>query len=114
MLGTSPILGQALEHAWDKPALGTGPLTCLGHAGSLFLRIGYPGTISALPAPTVFQHHLPVDLLIRFDLPSCTSLFSLHPVMYHTPCMVPTSCCTGQHQLPCFCSSLLIVFISTA
>ena len=34
MLGTSPLLGQALQHAWAKPALGTGPSTCLGHARS--------------------------------------------------------------------------------
>ena len=27
MLGTSPLLGQALQHAWDMLALGTGPLS---------------------------------------------------------------------------------------
>ena len=26
MLGTGPLLGQALQNAWDRPALGTGPL----------------------------------------------------------------------------------------
>ena len=31
---SSPLLGQALPHAWDKPALGTGPSTCLGQARS--------------------------------------------------------------------------------
>ena len=25
MLGTGPLLGQALENAWDRPALGTSP-----------------------------------------------------------------------------------------
>ena len=34
------------------------------HANTLFLRIGYLGTISALLALTVSQHHLPLDLLI--------------------------------------------------
>ena len=34
MLGTSPLLGQALPHAWDMLALGTGPSTCLGQARS--------------------------------------------------------------------------------
>ena len=24
MLGTGPLLGQALQNAWDRPALGTG------------------------------------------------------------------------------------------
>ena len=28
MLGARPLLGQALQHAWGKPALGTGPSTC--------------------------------------------------------------------------------------
>ena len=34
MLRASPLLGQALRHAWGKPALGAGPSTCLGHARS--------------------------------------------------------------------------------
>ena len=43
MLGTGPLLGQALQNAWDKPAFGTGPSTCLGHArswGRLFNMLG--------------------------------------------------------------------------
>ena len=32
MLGTGPLLGQALQNAWDRPALGTGPSKCLGQA----------------------------------------------------------------------------------
>ena len=34
LIGTCPLLGQALQHAWDMPALGTGPSTCLGQARS--------------------------------------------------------------------------------
>ena len=32
MLGASPLLGQALQNAWDRSALGTGPPKCLGQA----------------------------------------------------------------------------------
>ena len=32
MLGTGPLLGQAQNNSWDKPALGTCPLKCLGQA----------------------------------------------------------------------------------
>ena len=32
MLGTGPLLGQALQNAWDRPALGTAPSKCLGQA----------------------------------------------------------------------------------
>ena len=34
MLGASSLLGQALQHAWGKLALGTGPSPCLGQARS--------------------------------------------------------------------------------
>jgi hypothetical protein len=34
MLGTSPLLGQALQNSWDRPALGTGPSKFLGQARS--------------------------------------------------------------------------------
>ena len=34
MFGTSPLLEHALSNAWDKPALETCPLKCLGHARS--------------------------------------------------------------------------------
>ena len=30
MHGTGPLWGQALQNAWDRPALGTGPWKCLG------------------------------------------------------------------------------------
>ena len=32
MLGTGPLLGQALQNAWDMPVLGTGPSKSLGQA----------------------------------------------------------------------------------
>ena len=32
MLGTGPLLGQALQNSWDRPALGTGPSKFLGQA----------------------------------------------------------------------------------
>ena len=32
MLGTGPLLGQALQNSWDMPTLGTGPPKCLGQA----------------------------------------------------------------------------------
>ena len=35
MLGTGLLLGQALENAWDKPGLGTGPSKCLVQAKML-------------------------------------------------------------------------------
>ena len=34
MLGADPLLGQALQNSWDKPALGTCHLKCLGQARS--------------------------------------------------------------------------------
>ena len=34
LLGTGPLLGHALQTAWDRPVLGTGPLKCLGQARS--------------------------------------------------------------------------------
>ena len=34
ILGTGPLLGQALQNSWDKPALGTGPSKFLGQARS--------------------------------------------------------------------------------
>jgi len=34
ILGTSPLLGQALQNSWDKPALGTCPSKLLGQARS--------------------------------------------------------------------------------
>ena len=34
ILGASPLLEHALSNAWDKPALETCPLKCLGHARS--------------------------------------------------------------------------------
>jgi len=37
ILGTGPLLGQALQNSWDKPALGTGPL--LGHARGSVYRV---------------------------------------------------------------------------
>jgi len=34
ILGTGPLLGQALPYAWDRPTFGTGPSVRLGHARS--------------------------------------------------------------------------------
>ena len=34
MLGTYPLLGQALLNSWHMPWLGTGSSKCLGHAHS--------------------------------------------------------------------------------
>ena len=34
MLGAGPLLGQTLQNARDRPALGTGPSKCLGQARS--------------------------------------------------------------------------------
>ena len=34
MLGTGLLLRQALQNSWHKPAFGTCPLKCLGHARS--------------------------------------------------------------------------------
>ena len=32
VLGAGPLLGQALQNAWERPALGTCPSKCLGQA----------------------------------------------------------------------------------
>ena len=32
MLGAGPLLGQALQNSWGRPALGTCPSKCLGQA----------------------------------------------------------------------------------
>ena len=40
------LLGQAFQRAWDKPALGTGPSTCLGHARSWDRPFNTLGTCS--------------------------------------------------------------------
>ena len=44
MLGTGPLLGQALQNVWDKPALGTCPLKCLGQARSWDMPFKMLGT----------------------------------------------------------------------
>jgi len=43
MLGTGPLLGHALCNAWDRPALGTCPLQCLGQARSWDMPSTMPG-----------------------------------------------------------------------
>ena len=48
MLGTSTLLGHALENAWDRPALGTCPLKCLGQARSWDMPFKMFGTGSLL------------------------------------------------------------------
>ena len=35
ILGTGPLLGQAVQNSWGKPALGAGPSKFLGQARSL-------------------------------------------------------------------------------
>ena len=40
MLGTGPLLGQASQNAWVRPAPGTGPSKCLGQALQNDWRVG--------------------------------------------------------------------------
>ena len=49
ILGTSPLLGQALQNTWDRPALGTGPL--LGQARSWDRPFKKTGPLVGVPMP---------------------------------------------------------------
>ena len=44
ILGTCPLLGQALQNSWDKPALGTCPSKFLGQARSCDRLFKFLGT----------------------------------------------------------------------
>ena len=59
MLGTSPLLGQALPHAWDMLALGTGPSACLGHARSWERPFNVLGTCSFVGQALQHASHKP-------------------------------------------------------
>jgi hypothetical protein len=44
ILGTGPLLGQAIQNSWDRPALGTGPSKFLGQTSSQDRPFKIPGT----------------------------------------------------------------------
>ena len=61
MLGASPLLGQALQHAWDVPALGAGSSKCLGYARS------WDRPFNMLACVTGSAKHLPFVLQSDVD-----------------------------------------------
>ena len=52
LLGTGPLLGQALQNAWDRPAIGASPSKGLGQARSWDRPLEMPGTRRQLNKPT--------------------------------------------------------------
>ena len=70
MLGTGPLMRHAHQNSWDKPALGTCPLKCLGKAGSLLTPFNKAWDRPALGTSPYIYPSLP---------PTCLRATQLYP-----------------------------------